>query len=148
MRFLSSNLVLHSRSHSHSFHTLHTQDMTTVPPSAAIPLEERPASERFTLPDHTPIAFAEAVNAIQVRLGRVGDKAAADEALAPLASFKVLSPERKARVSLHGAVNEDRAKHEAVWELVGPKSGEKVELKPTDAWAALYACELLLHAAC
>jgi len=55
-----------------------------------------------------------------------------------LASFKLLSPERKARVSLHGAVNADRAKHETVWELIGSK-GDKVELKPTDAWASLYA---------
>ncbi|PWN41061.1 hypothetical protein IE81DRAFT_292456 [Ceraceosorus guamensis] len=64
-----------------------------------------------------------------------------DAELKPLALFRRAGGEdaRKARVSLHGAVNDDRAKHEQVWQLDAPQDQSSFELSPADTWAALYA---------
>jgi hypothetical protein len=111
--------------------------MATVPPSAVVPLEERPLEERFTLPDMTPVQYREADShdRIDVQLGAAARK---DSELAPLAAF--VKTDVQSRISLHGAVNADRAVSEHVWEFRAPGDAA-VEISAFDAWAALYACE-------
>ncbi|PWN96804.1 putative acyltransferase [Tilletiopsis washingtonensis] len=109
--------------------------MATVPPSAVVPLEERPLEERFTLPDMTPVQYREADShdRIDVQLGAAAQK---DSELAPLAAF--VKTDVQSRISLHGAVNADRAVSEHVWEFRAPGDAA-VEISAFDAWAALYA---------
>lgn len=117
--------------------------MATVPPSAVVPLEERPLEERFTLPDMTPVQYSEAAthDRIDVQLGAPAQK---DSALKPLAAF--VRTEVQSRVSLHGAVNADRAVSEHVWEMRAPAEAA-VEISAFDAWAALYACQCMSETA-
>lgn len=103
-----------------------------APKSSEVPLEERPLDLAFTLPDHTA--------------ARVVENAAFDLIEVSVGDVKVASWTRKAgdqaRASLHGVVQDHRAKQEDIWELVfadQPQSDVAADVRAT--WIALYGCE-------
>lgn len=127
----------------------------TTPPSAVIPVEQRPLSSLFTLPDLTPCHVEEIISEdkreqrLVVSLGTSPVKKAdgthlrfpdtkdiQTQSLKAIAEFTPSSDNRVARVSLHGAINDDRADVLAVWDmrsLVG-------QISYTDLWSVLYGC--------
>lgn len=124
-----------------------------TPPTVIIPLEERPTAELFTLPDLTPIFVDEQKDVLHISLGqkpadkksviRTGKEVSVEDQraqveklqLRPVLQVTPVADARKARVSLHGAVNDDRAEHQVVSLL---ESASKQAPSFADLWGALY----------
>ncbi|PWN30901.1 hypothetical protein BDZ90DRAFT_229891 [Jaminaea rosea] len=104
-----------------------------TPPSPYVPLEARPLNMPFILPDGSPARVVENdshdILSVYAAIGG-GSK---DEIIASFERQKG----HKARVSLHGVVQDSRAQSEDIWKLrVGPKAGGD-EVRA--AWIAVYA---------
>ena len=124
-----------------------------TPSPIVVPLEERPDQELFTLPDLTPILIDEdkKKGTFTISLGRkpideekVTNLARQEDALnkaelRPLVNGTMLEG-RRARVSLHGAVNADRAEFSEVWRL-DHAGGKEASISYSDFWAILYGRE-------
>lgn len=108
---------------------------TFTPKSAEIPLADRPLSLTFVLPDKTDVKVSEneTFDLIKVHSGQGGSDL--------LATFK--KTEDKARVSLHGAVQDHRAQHENVWDFSVAGDASDVPQLVRNVWIAVYACESL-----
>jgi hypothetical protein len=111
------------------------------PPRAVVPLDKRPLNETFTLPDMTPINVNEQKDQkITISIGKTphnykvpASKEEQEKDLETIVEFKPLDG-RKARVSLHGVVEDSRAQELDVWELRTFDS----KLSFQDIWCALY----------
>lgn len=105
-----------------------------------VPASKRPLNETFTLPDLTPINVNETKGQnILVSIGQTpkeyripAPKEEQEKDLKPIVEFAPL--QRKARVSLHGVVDDSRAEEQEVWELKKLDS----KLSFDDIWCALY----------
>lgn len=100
-----------------------------TPKSAEIPPADRPTTLTFVLPDKTNAKVSEndAFDSIQVETEGVA-----------IASFKKTN--EKARVSIHGLVQDHRAQHENIWELNVTGEESDVTQLVRNVWTAVYAC--------
>lgn len=108
-----------------------------APPSST-PLPDSTSSAcAFTLPDLTPATFhTPNESTLLFSLGSISDP---NSKVSPCFKFEQL--EKKAKVSLHGLVNEDRAEFERVWLIKKDGQGERNQEM---LWSAIYACELFV----
>lgn len=110
-----------------------------APPSAT-PLPDATSKPySFTLPDFTKAAYhTPDQDTILFSLASIDSN---DKSQQPSPSFKLQRQERRAIVSVHGLVNQDRAESEQVWLIKKDGEGDRSN---EQLWAAIYACEYVI----
>lgn len=107
-----------------------------APPSATPLPDATSAPYIFTLPDLTKASYhTPDQDSILFSLAPINGN---DKNQQPSPCFKLKRQERKAIVSVHGLVNQDRAESEQVWSIEKDGEGDRTY---EQLWAAIYACE-------